>query len=178
MHDADLALGFPIDAANDIHHFGDIDRGVGDDHRISRRVGDQVALRRQQRTQYRDQFVGGNILQRDHPNHDLAIFPVSRPDADRPGRGLGLLDRQYRDDAIAAPYRGIAVDFQYRQKQIVEAVLIQWSGGDHIDLALDIGVYEKCLAGGIGDKFDQLGDIGIAKIDGEAGRRQRCGEDQ
>ena len=132
----------------------------------------EMAVLRNQRTQYRHQLGGRNVLYGDNPRHDVIRPPATAAFEFRTGHLPGIGIGKDLDD-IASRYGYEAIDGEYRQKRFVECIGTHRRHRQHGDLRLDPWVENEILAGDFADCLDNLTDIGVFIVRGNSGARCR-----
>ena len=137
-----------------------------------------MRLLRHQRAQHGNQLGGGNIVQLDHLGDIFVAGPagVAVAHLHRRRAGILVLDNAYHP---AGTHGRIAMHLQNGQEQLVQLILRDGLAGHHLDLALDRRVHHDGRAGRLGDKLDQLLDIGFLEVNREVlGQGRRRGQQQ
>ncbi len=169
-HDLGLLHGGAVHALDHVADALDIRRDIGNDDRVTGRVGRHVRLLGHERTQYRNELRRGDILQADHLGDVFGIDPAAVGAGHLDRGGARVLAGDDADHAARAD-GGVAMHFEDRQEQVVKLGTGYRLGGHHLDLALHGGVDHDGRAGHLGDKLDQLLDIRLFQVDGVILRR-------
>src|SRR5690606_37136347 len=127
---------------------------------VARVVSGNMTVLRHHNPQYRQQFGGADILQLDNlGNVSVTALVGGNPIArDRQRAGIAI---RYNTHHTAGFYRGKTMHIKNREKQGVEFAAIDGLIGNDLYLTAYLGVDNNGFTGGLGNKLDNLLNIGV-----------------
>ena len=162
LDDLQVALGH-IDRGNDAGDALDVVGVVGHHQCVVGGIGRNRVVGRNQRADHRHHLRGRFVLQREYLGDDACarVAPLAAGDRHRVQLGVGLgydLGDARRLD------RGVALQTQRREQDVVGKTFRHWRIGGDVEIALDPRIDEEIAPGDLADRLDDRLDLRVGKV--------------